>query len=427
MQEDGKRRASVRVERPVRIETRQASVMLPKMWGEQAQNDSFELWCEQAKSYQALVRNDSSSLSFCSISSPADSLSSVPPPAHLPLSRSIASLFRKHPAHSQAASPTYPDPDESLLHSVVIARDQTAFEEVDQYFDNRPVLELRKAVMRLWQAVRQMCRVIVNNSLFQLGVMAAILINTVLLALEDPSLSKQPEPYQTMELVLLYIYTGEMLLKQTALGLVSTSHAYFRDNWNLLDCLVVLTGWIDLYSAGSGVNLSALRALRILRPLRSITRIKGMKLVFTSLLGSTRAIISSIALLLFFYLITSIAALQMFMGVLKNRCMDLDTGYTGNSWDDSRICGGQACASGSVCIKGLDNPNYGKTNFDNVVMSMLTLFQSVTLEGWSIVRIDLEKGFNVGAVFFFVPVIYLGAFFFNNMTLVAMKSAVRTK
>ena len=425
MQEDGKRRASVRVERPVRIEARQSSVMLPKMWGELAPDDSFELWCEQSKSYQALVRNDSSSLSFCSISSPADSLSSVPPPAHLPLSRSIATLFRKRPAHP--TSPTYPDPDETLLHSVVIARDQTAFEVVDQYFDSRPALELRKAVMRLWQAFRQMCRVIVKNSLFQLGVMVAIMMNTVLLALEDPSLSKQPEPYQTMELVLLYIYTGEMLLKQTALGLFGASHAYFRDNWNLLDCLVVLTGWIDLYSAGSGVNLSALRALRILRPLRSITRIKGMKLVFTSLLGSTRAIISSITLLLFFYLITSIAALQMFMGILKHRCMDLETGYIGNSWDDSSICGGQACPSGSVCIKGLDNPNYGKTNFDNVLMSMLTLFQSVTLEGWSVVRIDLEKGFNVGAVFFFVPVIYLGAFFFNNMTLVAMKSAVSAK
>lgn len=418
------RRASVRVERPVRTETRHASMMLPRTQGEWMQADSFELWCEQTESFQALVRNDSSSLSFCSISSPADSIAG-PAPAYQPFSHSVISLFRTRPGHLYRTP--CPDPDEAFLRTMIITRNPTPFEVVDQYDDNGPALELRKAVMRLWQAFRQLCRVVVDNSVFQLGIISAILMNTVLLALEDPSLSRQPEPYHSMEIVLLYVYTGEMLLKQTALGLFSDSTAYFRDNWNLLDCLVVLTGWMDVYSAGSSVNLSALRALRILRPLRSITRIQGMKLVFTSLLGSTKAILSSITLLLFFYLITSIAALQMFMGVLKNRCVDLETGYTGSSWDDSRICGGQACPSGSVCIKGLDNPNYGKSNFDNILMSMLTLFQSVTLEGWTVIRIALEKGFNVGAVFFFVPVIYLGAFFFNNMTLVAMKSAVRTR
>ena len=418
------RRASVRVERLARTETRHASMMLPRTQGEWIQADSFELWCEQTESFQALVRKDSSNLSFCSISSPADSLS-VPVPTYQPLSQSILSLYRTRPSHLHRAA--LPDPDEALLRTMVIIRNQTAFEVVDQYEDRAPGLELRKAVMRLWQAFRQLCRLVVGNSVFQLGIMGAILMNTVLLALEDPSLSQQPDPYHSMEMVLLYVYTGEMLLKQTALGLYSDSKTYFRDNWNLLDCLVVLAGWVDLYSQGSGLNLSALRALRILRPLRSITRIQGMKLVFTSLLGSTRAILSSITLLLFFYLITSIAALQMFMGVLKNRCMDVETGYVGDSWDDSRICGGRTCPSGSVCIKGLDNPNYGKSNFDNVLMSMLTLFQSVTLEGWTIIRIDLEKGFNVAAVFFFVPIIYLGAFFFNNMTLVAMKSAVRTR
>ena len=248
----------------------------------------------------------------------------------------------------------------------------------------------------------------------------------MILALEDPSLTIQPDPYHSFDVWLLYIYTGEMSLKMIGMGVVTARDSYFREAWNVLDCLVVVTGWLELYATSAGVNFSALRALRILRPLRSITRIQGMKVVFMSLMGSARVLMSSITLLLFFYMVTSIAGLQMFMGVLKYRCMDVDTGDVGSSWDDSRICGSHLCAAGQACVKGLDNPNYGKSNFDNVLMSMLTIFQSVTLEGWTVVLIDLEKSFNMAAAGFYIPVIFLGAFFFNNMTLIAMKSTVRS-
>lgn len=422
MQEDmlPKRRASLRLTSQKILENRRKTVKLQRIKSEWMRSNSFEVWKEHNQSFQALVRSDSADMSCCSISHSSDSASSTTRPKFRLLTHSIATLLSPR-SPSLRPQPSLPPSDECLLLPMVIIRDLTPFEVIDECNDHFPLLEIRKAVRRLWQGVRQLCRLAVNNSLFQVGIIVAILVNTVLLAMEDPSLTTQPEPYQTMELVLLYIYTGEMILKQIGLGLISTAEAYFRENWNLLDFVVVVTSWLDIYTSGSGVNLAALRALRILRPLRSITRIKGMKLVFTALLSSARALLSSITLLLFFYLITSIAALQMFMGVLKHRCMDIDTGFISS---DSLLCGGAACPSGYVCVSSLNNPNFGKSNFDNVLMSMLTLFQSVTLEGWTPVRIYLEKGFSIYAVLFFVPVVYLGAFFFNNMTLVAMKSAV---
>jgi hypothetical protein len=310
--------------------------------------------------------------------------------------------------------------DEETLKSVLNLRPKTPYERIDDYNDPFPCLSYRKTMRRLNAAVRQLCSVIVHNVLFESLIILVIIWNTVLLALEDPSLSMQPDPYYTMDLVLLYIYTVEMALKVIALGFVFGKTAYLKDYWNILDFVIVLTGWIDLKYAQSGVNLTALRAFRLLRPLRSVTRIQGMRVIFLSLVGSLKLLLSSIALLLFFYLIASIASLQMFMGAMRYRCMDLATGIV--LQDDSGLCGD--CSPTQVCVKGLSNPEHGTTHFDNLLLAMITTFQCVTLEGWSSVMNDLQRVFGMWIALFFIPIVFIGAFFFMNLTLVAMKSSV---
>lgn len=39
--------------------------------------------------------------------------------------------------------------------------------------------------------------------------------------------------------------------------------------------------------------------------------------------------------------------------------------------------------SNLVCKDGWDGPNFGITNFDNFGLAMLTVFQCITLEGWT--------------------------------------------
>ena len=36
-----------------------------------------------------------------------------------------------------------------------------------------------------------------------------------------------------------------------------------------------------------------------------------------------------------------------------------------------------------VCKKGWEGPNFGITNFDNFGLAMLTVFQCITMEGWT--------------------------------------------
>ena len=52
--------------------------------------------------------------------------------------------------------------------------------------------------------------------------------------------------------------------------------------------------------------------------------------------------------------------------------------------EEPKPCGGNyICPNGTECKEFWEGPNYGITNFDNFLFSMLTVFQCVTLEGWT--------------------------------------------
>lgn len=51
---------------------------------------------------------------------------------------------------------------------------------------------------------------------------------------------------------------------------------------------------------------------------------------------------------------------------------------------DVHPCGkGFSCPNDSICRRYWAGPNDGITNFDNFGLAMLTVFQCITLEGWT--------------------------------------------
>ena len=56
-------------------------------------------------------------------------------------------------------------------------------------------------------------------------------------------------------------------------------------------------------------------------------------------------------------------------------------------------CGakGFQCKEGTVCRKYWVGPNNGITNFDNFGLAMLTVFQCITLEGWTNVMYNVSE------------------------------------
>ena len=72
--------------------------------------------------------------------------------------------------------------------------------------------------------------------------------------------------------------------------------------------------------------------------------------------------------------------------------------------DDPTLCGGNyKCAEGTECREFWEGPNFGITNFDNFGLSMLTVFQCVTLEGWTDVLYWVA---DLPTQFFFLPVFF---------------------
>lgn len=84
----------------------------------------------------------------------------------------------------------------------------------------------------------------------------------------------------------------------------------------------------------------------MLRPLRSITRIPGMKTVVSALLDSIPHLVSVACVMFIFLLVFGILGMQMFSGLLYNRCR-ITPNPVNSLWlideNDDKLCGYRKC------------------------------------------------------------------------------------
>lgn len=125
--------------------------------------------------------------------------------------------------------------------------------------------------------------------------------------------------------------------------------------------------------------------------------------------------------LIFFFFIFAIAGLQLFGGILKRRCINEDTGRVHPS-EEFYYCGYNDCPPSYYCGKTLENPNFNQMNFDTIFYALIAIFTSVTLEGWTAIMIPTMKALSPMTFLFFIPLVFIGAFFLLNLTLAVIKS-----
>lgn len=306
----------------------------------------------------------------------------------------------------------------SLLKDYINIRISRKIETVEALDDRYPFLEGRKAVLRIHYSISELCMRFINTTLFEVLVILVILLNTIFLAMADKN-GTLPSKLKAVEDFFLFFYTIECGIKIYAYGLVWEKTSYLRDYWNILDFVIVTTGWVE-HETNSGVNFSAMRTLRILRPLRSISSISGMRALFNSLFKSIGPLLSALIVLFFFTFVFAIAALQLWNGTLKRKCIHIDTGMYSYG---SGICGSEKCEVDYECANILDNPNHGTTNFDNIFISLLMIFQIITLEGWTDILMLTQEGFSYYSIIFYVPLVFIGATLILNLTLAIITSS----
>jgi hypothetical protein len=100
-----------------------------------------------------------------------------------------------------------------------------------------------------------------------------------------------------------------MVLKILGMGFLFNQGAYLRQGWNIMDFLVILVGYIQLFAQGTNIKLGGMRSFRVLRPLRSIQKIEGLRRIVSALLSSLPLLGDALIILLFFFFIFAIAGL----------------------------------------------------------------------------------------------------------------------
>ena len=297
------------------------------------------------------------------------------------------------------------------------------FELLKYYGDPYICLEFRKKLLFVKYLISFISIKITSNPLFDHFMLLVILLNCIVLAMED---TKSQDPtLLTIDNYLIVIYSIEMMLKIWANGLFFSRAGYFRNGWNLLDFTIVITSYIPFVftNQGKSFNLSSLRTLRVLRPLRTITSVKSLKVLMATLFSSIPLLMDTITVLLLFLNIFSISGLQMFAGVLKQKCFYAETGFIVSGEEIELLCGYEHCLEeGSICGKTIENPRWGVLNFDNYFYAFLMIFQCVNIQGWSYILLCLIKTYSIYVSFYFIFIIFVGAFFLLNLTLAVIKA-----
>uniref|UniRef100_A0A1I7YEE5 Ca_chan_IQ domain-containing protein n=1 Tax=Steinernema glaseri TaxID=37863 RepID=A0A1I7YEE5_9BILA len=259
--------------------------------------------------------------------------------------------------------------------------------------------------LSLQNPLRKACISIAEWRPFEYLILTMICCNCIALAVYQPYPAQDSDTKNTIleqiEYLFIIVFTIECILKVIALGFLFHAGAYLRNAWNILDFIIVVIGLVSLQ-----VVLNAI--LRAMVPLLHIA-----------------------LLVMFVIIIYAIIGLELFCGKLHSTCVDPATGQLAQK--DPSPCGFAASAYHCDVPTHLSNmgvkwscqsntswigPNNGITNFDNFGLAMLTVFQCVSLEGWTDVMYWVNDA--VGREWpwiYFVTLVILGSFFVLNLVL----------
>jgi voltage-gated sodium channel len=209
----------------------------------------------------------------------------------------------------------------------------------------------------------------------QRALVVLILINALVLGLETVPAATAWRPWLViLDHAILVVFVFEIALRIVAHGL-----RFFRDPWSVFDFVVV--GVALLPATGA---FSVLRALRVLRVLRLLSMVPSMRRVVSGLLGALPGLGSVFAILALIFYVASVMAAKLF----------------GESFPEM---------------------------FGSLGASAFTLFQVMTLEGWSgdVTRPVMAR--YPYAWIFFIGFILVATFTMLNLFIAVIVNAIQAE
>ncbi|MGB0720680.1 MAG: ion transporter [Bdellovibrionales bacterium] len=219
----------------------------------------------------------------------------------------------------------------------------------------------------------------VEKPLFTHFITAVILINAVILGFETDAgiMRRYGDILHLLDHIALGIFAVELVLKLIAYRL-----SFFRAGWNVFDFVIVVIALVP----ASG-PLAVLRALRVLRVLRLVSVVPSMRRVISALLTAIPGMTSIMAVLMIIYYVSAVLATKLFSG-----------------HPDPQIA----------------------AQFESIAATMYTLFQIMTLEGWSQEIVRPVMDVYPLAWLFFIPFIIITSFAVLNLFIGIIVDAIST-
>ena len=211
------------------------------------------------------------------------------------------------------------------------------------------------------------CQRLVDSKYFEPIIIAIIVANSLLLGMETSKTLEERfgDQMRLGNQVALIIFIVEAIIKMVALA--PRSYRYFKDGWNVFDFIVIVAALIP----ATGQFAVIARLARLLRALRLISAVKELRLIITALVRS----------------IPSVGHVMMLMGIIVYIYAIM--GYHFFHADDPQ-------------------------NWGSLGRSFLTLFNIITLEGWTDVMATAME-INPYAWVYFVSFVVVGTFVVINL------------
>lgn len=233
--------------------------------------------------------------------------------------------------------------------------------------------------------IQDLCQKITKAPAFQNSIIGVILFAGVLVGVETYPYMEQRfgKVLDVLDILIIVVFTAEVVIKIGAEG--SKPWRYFRDGWNVFDFLIVTACYLPF----DNQYITVLRLIRLLRVLRLLRALPKLQVLVGALFKS----------------IPSMGYVAVLMGLLF-----------------------YVFAIAGVLLFGKNDP----LHFGTLGKSLMSLFQTVTLEGWiELLNIQLHGCDKVGyeqfkalcthpqqiiiAPVFFISFILLGTFILLNL------------
>ena len=293
------------------------------------------------------------------------------------------------------------------------------------------------------QEPRRTCLWLVDSPAINNLVLAVILANCVLMAMDVPT-GVSPELGIFMERAnhfFLGFYTLELLARVVALGLHCEPGGFFSDPFTVFEGSIVVVSWIVLLvPTDTHAVRSMMRCFRSLRLLFVLKEIPGMAELFNTARQCIPSVGNVAGLAFAILLIMGVAGVQFFRGAYHFRCADEGiTAYAHSnhlplrvrghlqlddqpaaegdfSWQqrfDTKgiFCFSQQdrCPKGTVCYEFENNPAWG-LSFDSTLKATIPVLLTLMIDGWAEQMFNLMDAVGWSAVPYFVILVTFGGF-----------------